>query len=890
MIAAGTRLGPYVIAAPIGSGGMGEVYKATDTRLDRTVAIKVLPEHVAADPELKQRFEREAKTLAALSHPHICPVFDVGSQNGIDFLVMEYLEGETLEQRLKKGALPFDQALQLGIQIADALAAAHRAGIIHRDLKPGNIMLTKSGAKLLDFGLAKAGAPAVAGSLSMLPTTPPNLTAQGAILGTFQYMAPEQLEGQEADARTDIFAFGAVLYEMVTGRKAFEAKSQASLIGAILKDSPAPPSSVRAETPLPLDRLVSTCLAKDPDERWQSVRDLIRELRWVAHAGTTDVRHSVGASGTHASWRRRLMPSVGALLVGVAVSGLVVWNVKPSPSPLPLPVTRAVITLPPGQRLAAASGQALLALSPDGNQLAYVATEGATQQIYLRALNGWEVRPLRGTEGAVNPFFSPDGQWVGFLANFQLKKISVNGGAALPLASVSQPRGAVWSRDGSIIFGQGVGIAMQVPDAGGTPHSVTRLDTGDTGHRWPDLLPNAQAMFFSASTTTNPRIAVRSMTTGEQRVVIPAGGFPRYAPTGHLLFMQGGTLMAAPFDPQRLAASGTAIPVVENILRAAPLGTAQYSISSSGSLAYVPGGPQADQHRLVWVSRNGTEQPVAAAPIRTYALPAPRLSPDGARLAVNADSQIWLHDMAREAFTRFTVEGDTNVYPLWTRDGQRIVFSSFTKGVEALNLFWRRADGGGAPERLTNSQDQQYPNSFSPNGQLLAFSQVSPNTSYDIWVLNLADRSARPFLQTPFLESASQFSPDGQWLAYISNESGRFEVYVQPYPGPGAKYQISTDGGAEPAWNPSGAELFYRNGDKMMVVDIATQPSFLPGKPRVLFEGRYIPTSGTVRFYDVTRDGQRFLMLRDSEQIAPIAHINVVLNWFEELKRLVPTK
>jgi Tol biopolymer transport system component len=884
ILVSGSRLGPYEILAPLGQGGMGEVYRATDGRLNRTVAIKVLPEHVASEPELRLRFEREAKTLAALTHPHICPVFDVGTQDGVDYLVMEYLEGETLEQRLEKGALPLDQALRIGIHIADALAAAHRAGIVHRDLKPGNILLTRSGAKLLDFGLAKTGGMVAAGSVSMLPTTPRNLTVAGAILGTFQYMAPEQLEGQEADARTDIFAFGAVLYEMVTGKKSFEGKSQASLIGAILKDSPPPMSSVRGDIAPLFERLVVTCLAKDPDERWQNARDVMRELNWIAQGA---IPSAPRPAATAQMGRGKLTLGLGGLLIAAAVVGLVFWSLRSVPAQ-PRSVTRAVITLPAGHRLATASGNAVFALSPDGTQLAYVASDGTTQQIFVRALDSFEARPLRGTEGATTPFFSPDGQSIGFFANFQLKKIAVTGGAALTLVSVPQPRGAVWSSDGSIIFGQGVGAAMLVPDTGGTPRQLTRFEVGDTGHRWLDLAADGQALVYSAGTTTSSRITARSITSGEQRIVLAGAGSPRFVPTGHLLFVQGGNLMAVPFDAQGLAMTGAPKPVVENISRSASLGTAQYGISASGTLAYVAGSPDTDLHRLVWVGRDGKEQPVAGAPVRTYTSPAPRLSPDAARLAVNADAQLWMYDIRREALTRFTVQGDTNLYPVWTRDGERIVFSSFTGGVEALNLFSRRGDGGGEPERLTSSKYHQYPTSFSPDGRSLALSQVTPESSYDIWVMNLTDRMMRPFVQTPFLESSAQFSPDGEWLAYVSNQTGRFEIFVQPYPGPGATHQISIDGGMEPAWNPSGGELFYRNGDKMMVVDIATKPTFSPGKPRVLFESRHTPTNGTIRFYDVTRDGKRFLMVRDSEDAAPSTQINLVLNWTEELKRLVP--
>jgi Tol biopolymer transport system component len=462
----------------------------------------------------------------------------------------------------------------------------------------------------------------------------------------------------------------------------------------------------------------------------------------------------------------------------------------------------------------------------------------------------------------------------------------VSGGAALTLTDAATTRGASWGKQGTIAFTPlGTGTVLQMSDSGGSPQPLTQLHKGDTGNRWPDFLPGGRAVLFAGGTSTKPRIGVRSIQTGEQRVLIQAGGYPRYAPSGHLVYVQSGTLMATPFDLQRLEVSGEGVPVVESVLRSTSTGSAQYSVSETGWLVYVPGGPEADQRKLVWVSRNGTEQPLAA-PVRTYEIPAPRLSRDGKRLGVVTDSQVWLYDVPRETLTRFTFEGDTNNFPVWSPDSKRIAFDSDKEG--PLNLFWQRADGSGGLERLTRSEFPQYPLSFSPDGQLLAFVEVNPTTSYDIWVLHLADRKAQPFLRTTFLETAPQFSPDGHWLAYVSNESGRFEVYVQPYPGPGGKWQISTDGGTEPMWNPNGRELFYRNGDKMMAVEIATQPTFSAGKARVLFERHYMPTTGTIPAYDVTPDGQRFLMASDSESATPATQINVVLNWTEELKRLVP--
>jgi serine/threonine-protein kinase len=872
---------------------MGEVYRARDTRLDRIVAIKVLPTHLADRSELRERFEREARTIASLNHPHICTLFDIGQQDGIDYLVMEYLEGETLAQRLVKGSLPLEQVLQFAIEISDTLDKAHRKGVTHRDLKPGNIMLTKTGTKLLDFGLAKLKqevAPANV-QLSQLATADEPLTAKGTIVGTLQYMAPEQLEGKEVDARTDIFAVGAVVYEMATGKRAFGGKSQASLIAAILKREPPPMLSLQPMTPPVLDRIVKKCLAKEPEKRWQAASDVCDELKWIAEGGSQVTLAPIAAvKGIRALGRRTLVLGLGALLLAAAVASLATWNLKPAPSPQP--VTRTVINLPPGQQLAGLDSGPAVALSPDGTQLAYVARQGGTQQLYLRAMDSLESKPIPGTEGGVNPFFSPDGQWVGFFAGQKLKKVSVSGGSALTIGDATFPRGASWGSHGMIAFAPSVGSSLkQVPGGGGTPQLLTRLEKGEVNQRWPEFLPGGKAMLFSGAPTnaswTNSQVAAQSVGTGERRNLIHGATHPRYAASGHLIYAQGGSLMAVPFDPRRLAITGATVPIVEGVLQSPSSGAAQYSLSATGSLVYIPGGVQADQRRLVWVSRNGAEQPMAA-PARAYVYP--RFSPDGRQVGVGIteeESQVWLYDLTRETLTRFTFEGHVNLNAIWTPDGKWIAIQSNREG--PLNIFWQRADGSGGLEHLIASEYNNFPTSWSPDGQLLAFTEINPNTGYDIWVLRLSDRKAQPFLRTPFNESASRFSPDGRWIAYISDESGRFEIYVQPYPDPGGKWQISTEGGTEPLWNRNGRELFYRSGAKLMAVDIATQPGFTVGKPRMLFEGPYTPASGTTPNYDVSPDGQRFLMLKpiESAETAP-TEINVVLNWFEELKQKVP--
>jgi serine/threonine-protein kinase len=872
---------------------MGEVYRARDTRLDRTVAIKILPAQFSSDPVRKQRFEREAKTISSLNHPHICVLHDVGSQDGIAYLVMECVEGETLATRLEKGPLPLEQVLKFGVQIADALDKAHRSGVVHRDLKPGNIMLTSTGAKLLDFGLAKpVAALSKVATLTAAVTQSSPMTEQGSLIGTFQYMSPEQIEGKELDGRSDIFSLGALLYEMVTGQRAFQGKSQLSVASAILEKDPTPISAVKPLTPLSLDHAIRRCFAKDPEERWQTARDLALEIKWLAESSSHPSLPSTAPARTlRTRWGGAVVWGAVSLLL-VAVSGLVVWNLKRSPSPLL--VSRFTVTLPPGQQLAGLDGGPAIALSPDGTYLAYVARKGGAQLLYLRPMDSLDARPITGTEDAVCPFFSPDGQWLGFFAGNKLKKVSVNGGPTQTLGDVPMGRGASWSEQGMIALAPTNNSSLrQMPDAGGTSQPVTRFNKGEVGHRWPEFMPGGKALLFAAAATNfnwnHAQVVVQSLATGERRNLLQEATNPRYATSGHVIYSQGGALVAAPFDPQRLAVTGASVPVVDGVLQSTNTGAAQYSISATGSLVYVPGNVVSAQSTLVWVTRNGIEQPVSA-PARAYIFP--RISPDGGRVAVairEQESQVWLYDLIRGTLTRLTFEGSLSLSATWAPDGKRIAIQSNREG--PLNIFWEPTDGSGGLERLTTSDSLQFPMSWSRDGQLLAFGEIDPNSGYDIWVLRLSDRKAQPFLRTQFNESVPQFSPDGHRLAYVSDESGRWEVYVQPYPGPGGKWQISTEGGMEPTWNPNGRELFYRIGDKMMAVDITTEPNLKAGKPKVLFERHYEPTPATGPNYDVSPDGQRFLMLKPSEQeTAAPTQINVVLNWSEELKRRVPTE
>jgi Tol biopolymer transport system component/predicted Ser/Thr protein kinase len=886
----GRRLGPYEILTAIGAGGMGEVYKARDTRLERTVAIKVLPTHLADRAELRERFEREAKTIASLNHPHICTLFDTGHQDDIDFLVMEYIEGETLAQRLMKGRLQIQQVLQYAIEIADALDKAHRKGITHRDLKPGNVMLTKSGTKLLDFGLAKLKqevAPIV--PESQLPTMKSAVTAEGTILGTLQYMAPEQVEAKEVDARTDIFAFGAVVYEMATGKKAFEGKSSASVMAKIMEAEPPSMASLQPMTPQALDRVVKTCLAKEPDERWQTAGDLCRELKWIAEQGqvpqaATPASGDIAKSGV----RERLgwLVAAVAILAAVALAAAVFYFRRPSAE---MKAVHFTVAPPEKQNLPPiADGPAFFSVSPDGSKLAFVARDATDHyQLWLRDFDSPTAQPLPGTDDAWAPFWSPDSRFIAFRAGPSLKKVPATGGPAETITASPANLGGTWNRDGVILFSTGAGSPiLRVPSAGGSTTPVTSFDASQpaNGHAWPFFLPDGKHFLYTtvAANPENRGIYVGLLDSKETKLILKAASFATYSPPGYLLFNRAGTLLAQPFDADRLELKGDAIPIAEGVQFSGVNGRAAVTVSGSGVLAYRLV-PTAAQNKLVWVDRKGAELPLAAPP---HAYRNPRLSPDGQRVAVTIDelgTQEWLLDTKRGTLTRLTFEGSYNGALAWTPDGKRVAFASDRAGQR--NLFWQLADGSGGVERLATSDQGQVASSWSPDAQTLAFEQSDPGTGWDLLVYRLADRKVETFLQTRFNEIAPRFSPDGRWLAYVSDESGRNEVYIQPYPGPGGKWQISTEGGTEPVWARNG-ELFYRNGDKMIAVGTNTKANFSADTPKVLFEGHYA-TYNTMPAYDVTPDGQRFLLAKTAEQ-GP-QEISVVLNWTEELKQKVPT-
>ena len=896
-LSAGRRLGPYEIVAPLGAGGMGEVYQAKDTRLDRIVAIKVLPSHLSNNTELQQRFEREARAVSSLSHSNICTLYDVGREDGIDYLVMEYVDGESLADRLSKGPLPLDQVLRYAIQIADALDKAHRQGIVHRDLKPANIMLTKSGAKLLDFGLAKFqdnASGSVFSGLSNVATERVSLTGEGAILGTFQYMAPEQLEGQDADARTDIFAFGAVVYEMATGNKAFTGKSQASLIGAILRDEAPTISTSQSMTPPALDRVVKTCLAKDPDDRWQSARDLTQELKWIAEGGS---QSGIQVSrSTDSKNRERIAWIVAAVFLAAAVMLAIPYVFHSSPAEPG--IVRFNITPPEKATFGDSS-----AISPDGRLLAFTAKEtDGKASLWIRPLDSVTPKALSGTEGAEFPFWSPDSRFIGFFAENKLKKIDISGGRPQTLCDVTgNPRGGSWNGDTIIFTPDFTTPLYKVSAAGGAPSPLTEFDPSrkENSHRWPCFFPDGRHFLYFARTSgeVGKAIFVGSLDSNERkllfdcesRAIIASADNTSSNARPSLLFIRDKTLMAQSFDERNLKLSGDAYPIAEDIElygESGPTGYGAFSVSADGILAYRAGVSSIVQ--FVWVDRANKQLTPVGIPA-LYSEPC--LSPDEKRVVFDKtepqpkSGDIWLLDLSRGTTTRFTFNPSTDVCPLWSPDGTRIVFSSNRNGQH--DLYQKNSTGTGSEESLLHTGVDLYADDWSPDGRYILYESTDPKTKFDLWVLPMTgDRKPYPFLQTEFNETHSQMSPDGRWVAYVSDESGRPEVYVQSFAASGGKWQISTSGGDQPKWRRDGKELFYlSSARRLMSVSVTSGAAFEAGIPVELFEV-FLPIksmTGDRNDYVVADNGQRFLVCSyvDKESARPIT---VVSNWMTALK------
>jgi eukaryotic-like serine/threonine-protein kinase len=881
---------------------MGEVYRARDTRLERTVAIKILSAHLSSSAELKARFEREARAVSSLNHPNICHLYDIGSQDGTAYLVMEYLEGETLADRLRKGALPLKQVLEFGVQITEALATAHRAGILHRDLKPGNVMLTPGGAKLLDFGLAKT-APTLSGVSSavtgMTPSTPTMtiaeltspaqpLTLQGTIVGTFQYMAPEVLQGAEADARSDIFSLGCVLYEMVTGRRAFEGKSQLSVLTAILEKDPDPVSQVMPASPPALDHVVKTCLEKNPEERFQTAQDVKLQLKWIAGGGGAQ-----SSSATPAAKPSRLGWIVAAAAILIAL-GMTLAYFKGASSTTP--VVRSSILPPPGTSfvtMVPASGPAVI--SPNGMRLAFSARdEKGKVLLYVRALSWATAQPLAGTEDAMYPFWSADDREIGFFAQGKVKKIKADGGPVQTLCDASNGRGGAWSQDGVILFAPSATSALlRVSAAGGTPEPASQLNLNnrENSHRWPHFLPDNRHFLYWARNslgTQEQELFVGALGSLQPKLIMKGVTTASYA-SGYLLYMREQTLLAQPFDTSRFELRGEAAPIAEHVAVNGATTVPEFSASETGTLVYQIGDAMGAWD-LLWFTRAGKSAGAVAQQERFYY---PSLSPDGHRVAASlfngtqGIADIWIFDLLRGTKSRLTFGPGTEHSSTWTPDGKVVYYASNAKGTN--HIYSKPADGSGTEQTILETPETaEVPYALSPDVRYLLYTHrllsEQPNNT-DVYALPLfGDRKPFPVVQTPFDETNPAMSPAGKWVAYQSNESGRNEVYITAFPGGGARWQVSSGGGADTQWRGDGKELFFLDpSDTLMAVDVDTSDGTPRlGVPHALFQA--IGVQRQVGTFVVTADGKKFLV--NSGNAKPsVEPLTLVTNWTAELKK-----
>jgi serine/threonine protein kinase/Tol biopolymer transport system component len=900
-LTSGTRLGPYEIVAALGSGGMGEVYKARDTRLDRLVAIKILPEHLAADPGRDERFQREARAVAALNHSHICALHDVGeapspespsSRGSIRFLVMEYLDGQTLAERLLRAPLPRAELMRCAIEITDALDHAHRRGLVHRDLKPGNVMLTKAGAKLLDFGLSKLQArPDLVALSTVSPGVP--LTAEGAVLGTFPYMAPEQLAGREADARSDIFAFGAMLYEMATGRRAFEGETAATVIGAVLHTDPPPLSTVQPLAPPLLDRLIARCLAKDPDNRWQTARDLTLELQWInEHDAPLDAGRRRGQTN------RTLAMIAAAALAALAVASTVIYLRRTSVEDA---AVRFSFSPPKELKQAEVRFGGPVTISPDGRRLLYVATgPDGRQLLWVHALDSPTPRGLPGTDGAAYPFWSPDGQFVAFFAEGRLKRISAAGGPPQMLSDAVLPRGGTWNRAGVIVFSAGAGRQLYQLSPGGVAMPMP-ADGMNQERFWPSFLPDGRHFVYFGRRQA-PGIYVASLDLNGATLL--ASGLymnAAYAPSGHLLLVTGGsmagTLLAQPFDASRRQFTGEPVPLAEQVPFYPLFARADFSVSQNNTLVY--GTFRGEPTQLAWFDRGGKQ--LAIVPGATgYTRHA--LSPDEKTIAADRfdletqSQDVWLIETSRGVTSRLTTNPGHDQMGLWSPDGRRIVYGSTRPG-EANGTRMKELSAAGADDPLFGTDDSQIHQmtDWSGDGSFIVYGRLDPKTKWDVWVVPATanpaggERKPVPYLRTEFNEHHGRLSPDGRWMAYASDESGRSEVYVQSFPVPGPRTQVSTAGGGQPRWRRDGKELFYQSADRtLMVATVKADPTFTASAPSALFTMRVAagatPMIGSDAQFEPSADGQRFL-INVAVDPPPPPSATVILNWPATLRR-----
>ncbi|HVR39681.1 MAG TPA: protein kinase [Thermoanaerobaculia bacterium] len=872
-LATGTRFGPYEVVAHVAEGGMGDVYRARDTRLDRTVAIKILPAHLAADPETRRRFEREARAISALSHPNICTLYDIGNHDGREYLVMEYLDGETLADRLAHGPLSLDQVIAFGVDICDALEKAHRQGIIHRDLKPGNVVITRAGAKLLDFGLAK-WMPAEDSVL----TTPVDeetqrqpLTTAGMVLGTIPYMAPEQLEAKEVDARTDIFAFGAILYEMVTGQRAFDATSNASLIAAIMREEPRPVSELRDITPRALEQVIKTCLSKDPGERFQSAHDIKLALKMIASTPMPDAIEE--------SRRRAWLLPVGlaAIVIIAMVIAAAIW-LRPRTT---VRTYRFTIAPPTGAAFPSLGEGGGFALSPDGARVAFVATtrEGRSF-LWLRALDSDDPELLDGTEGAEYPFWSPDNRELAFFADGKLKRMHVPDGPPQTICDAPSARGGAWSPNGTIVFAPSTKTPLfKIAASGGTPSPITTVDQRIYSHRWPQFLPDGEHFLFvgQSSDASLQGLYAGSLDSKEIKRILPVPLSFAFAAPHHLFYVRDHLLVRQELDPKRLELSGEPAIISDAMTYFGDRAYVPVAAASDGTVAFRRNGIV--KMRLAWYDRDGRRTASIGEPGEYEGL---SLSPDGTKLVFGQfDASEGLNHLAicganEGVPRRFSFNRGNQYSPIWSRDGSRIAFSDDYSGVDTISV--KPASGAGEEKPLTPPPaSSQYVQSWSPDGTVILYSHSDPSTGLDVYALPVAGGAAKPFLNGRSDESQAKFSPDGKWIVYTSTESGRPEVYVQPFPATGAKWQVSTEGGEQPRWRRDGGEIFYLAPDRnLMAVLVRVPGAFDAESPRRLFDTN-IPFGdlGVSQAYDVANDGQRFV-IASVDPLLPPSGITVV--------------
>ena len=907
--AAGTRIGPYEIVSALGAGGMGEVFRARDTKLNRDVAIKILPESVAADGERRARFEREAQTLAAVNHSRIAQIYGVielddraSRPAGALALVMEFVDGEDLAARLRRGPLPLDDALAIAVQIAEGLEAAHERGVIHRDLKPANVKVTPDGhVKVLDFGLAKAMAseayaPAATAN-SPTFTSPVHVTQAGSLLGTAPYLAPEQVRGKPADRRADIWAFGCVLYELLVGHPPFTGESIPDVLGAIVRDTPRW-DELPASTPQSIHRLLARCLIKDPVRRLRDIGEARIALEDQL-AGTADATSVAAPAGTSSASATRLRTIRAAVIASIALAsafaliGLWLWRTGASQH---APIVRYEV-VPPAKASLTLEFRPAIALSRDGSLVAFVATLDGIPRLYLRARDSTDVRALPGTEGASVPSFSPDGRWIAFYAEGKIKKVALDG-APMTLTGGADVRGIAWQDDQTLIFTPGAADALVAMSADGGPtRPVSKLAPNERTHRWPEVLPGGKAVIFTVGSPASPdnydnaTIEAVVLATGERRVLWRGAAMARYSKSGHLLLSRGPALYAVPFDPDALTTSGTPTVVVQAVWRDATTGAAHFACADDGTLALVPGSVQSGVFRLVWVDQNGSTQPLDLAPALYHEF---RISPDGTRVALlngaSGSGDVWIYDLARHTNTRLTFTGK-NAAPVWSADGKDIFYTSPDPTGRSTTVYRKPADGSREADVVATPTGRSYMAwvSNDETSAVLDFVNAGPGMA-DVVKMPLQEQARpSPLVADPADTYGASVSPDGRWMAYHSDETARPEIYVREMAGTG-RWQVSSAGGEEPHWSKDGRELYFRSGNRMMAASVDTRSTFQSGTPRLLFEGVYNLRSDTLRSYDVDPVTGRFLMIRPPEADLAPPSIRVTLNWFDELRRLVAAR